>query len=393
MTAGTVIRAATTPLPARARRIDLAMRNFLLNPRRTTLALLGIGFSLVLMFMQIGFLRGMRRNAAILYDSFGGDFMIVSSKYASQVSTKPFERTRLSQALLVPGVVGVDSFDLELTPWKDKATKIIRECAVVALPRDPSFVRNRGIAAGMGALSRSRSVLVDVLSDRKFGATAPGGVAELLGQDVTVVGNFRMGMTLYAKGAVATSQETFALLTHARTETVDFGLVQVAPNADRAAVGEALRRALPLDVLVVEKGKFTAAEEDTYLNSKPVGIIFRVGALVSFIVGSVIFYQILSTEISNHLREYATMKALGFAGSSIYMVGIRQALLYALCSFVGSAIVSAGLFRIISWKARMDLGVDPGLGLTVLIFTLAMCAVAAVLALRRVRRADPAELF
>ena len=392
MTAGAASQLVPAVAP-RGARIDLAMRNFLLNPRRTLLALLGIGFSLVLMFMQIGFLRGMRYNASILYDTFAGDFVIVSAKYLSQVNTEPFERTRLAQALLVPGVARVDSFDLALGTWKDKATKITRACALVALPRDPGLVRNPGIAAGMGALGRSRTVLVDVLSDRKLGPIAPGSVAELLGQNVTVAGNYRMGLGLYAKGAVVVSPETFALLTHASVAQVGFGLVQADPAADRDTVLAALRRALPDDVRVLDKRRLTTAEQDTYMNSKPIGIIFRVGALVSFIVGSVIFYQILSTEISNHLREYATLKSLGFKSSSIYLVGIRQALLYAVCSFLGSALVSAGLFRLISWRARMELWVDPGLAVIVLTFTLAMCAIAAVLALRRVRRADPAELF
>jgi putative ABC transport system permease protein len=146
-------------------------------------------------------------------------------------------------------------------------------------------------------------------------------------------------------------------------------------------------------VRVFEKDRMVRAERDAYFDSKPVGVIFRVGALVSFIVGMVIFYQILSTETVNHLREYATLKALGFGDLRVYLIGIRQALLYASASYAGSALLSIALFHLISQRARMELRLDLTLAAVVLAFTLFMAGVAAALALRRVRTADPAELF
>ena len=373
--------------------IDLAWRNLLVNPRRTLLALFGIGFSVLLMFMQIGFLRSVRRNVTILYNSFAADLVITSAKYVSLQNTEPFDNTRLVQARLVPGVARVGALKIAFLEWKDKTTKVTRTCAVIAPPSDPGFTRDAGLVHGMAVLDRAKTVLVDELSDRAFGPIGPGTIAEIGGQNITVASNYRMGLGLYAKGAVVTSAGTFDWLTHSRLLGADFGLVQIAPGADRAAVGAALRRMLPADVLILDRDMMMRAEQDSYFDSKPVGIIFRVGALVSFLVGSVIFYQILSTDIANHLREYATLKALGFRTASIYLVGIRQALLYAGCSYLGSALLAVGLFQLISHRARMALRLDLTLALIVLTFTLVMCGTAAVLALRRVRKADPAELF
>jgi putative ABC transport system permease protein len=373
--------------------IDLAWKNVLVSRRRTLLAILGIGFSVLLMFMQIGFLRGVQYNVTILYGSFAGELVIASSKYISLQNTAAFDRVRLAQARQVAGVAEVAAWDLATLEWKDKATKVKRGCIVIAAPGDPDFVENAGIRAGWLTLRRAGTVLVDKLSDPAFGPVQPGTIAEINGQDVTVAGNYHMGLGLYAKGAVVTSAATFAGLTGRDPREVAFGLVRLLPGADRAAVAEAIRRALPPDVLVLEQDRMMRAEQESYFNSKPVGVIFRVGALVSFIVGMVIFYQILSTETINHLREYATLKALGFGDLQVYLVGIRQALLYAAASYAGSALLSAALFRLISQRARMELRLDLTLAAVVLAFTLFMCGVAAALALRRVRTADPAELF
>lgn len=373
--------------------IDLAWKNLLVNRRRTLLAVLGIGFSVLLMFMQLGFLRGVEYNVSLLHGSFAGELVIVSSRYVSLRNPPTFDRVRLAQAAGVPGVAAVASWDVAMLVWKDRATKVERGCMVIAAPAGADFVVNPGIRAGLAALGRARTVLADEFSDPAFGSFRPGTVAELAGQHVTVAGTYRMGLGFFAKGAAVTSAATFADLTRRDPRLVSFGLVRLAPGANPAAVAAALRGVLPADVTVLERAGLMRTERDAFFAAKPVGVIFRVGALVSFIVGMVIFYQILSTETVNRLREYATLKALGFGNLRVYLVGIRQALLYASASYAGSAVLAAGLFRLISGRARMELRLDLPLAGGVLAFTLFMCGLAAVLALRRVRTADPAELF
>jgi putative ABC transport system permease protein len=235
--------------------------------------------------------------------------------------------------------------------------------------------------------------LVDDFSSELAMGLPRGARAEIAGQDVTVRGHFRMGLALYAKVAAAVSPETFELVTRSPGSRVHFGLVKLKPGADVAAVEMALRETLPDDVLVFRREALIRAEQNFYMEEKPVGIVFRAGTVIAFVVGSVIFFQILSTEIANKLPEFATLRALGFPDSYIYRVGVKQALLYAVCGFLPCAAVMTGIFHLLTRAAKLDLGMTLPLFATVLGLTLAMCGVSGWLALRRVRTADPADLF
>ena len=65
--------------------------------------------------------------------------------------------------------------------------------------------------------------------------------------------------------------------------------------------------------MIMTRQELIDREENYFVNVKPVGIMFRVGMLVAFIVGAVILYQILASEITNRLKEFATMKAMGYS--------------------------------------------------------------------------------
>ena len=374
-------------------RINLALKNLKANPRRTAVALLGVGFAVMLLFMQIGFLWSMRSGTTTFYDGFEADLVITSRDYINLRLTEPYDRIRLSQAAAVPGVARVGATSLGFTEWEDVDSGATLTCVVVGLPGDPALLSDPVLRGAYDELAASRTVLVDEFSSSLARGVAIGGTGKVAGRDVTVRGAYRMGLALYAKIAVATSAETFELLTRIPGRSVQFGLVQLAPGAEASEVAERLRAALPDDVLVFHRADLVEAEQTFYMEEKPVGIVFRAGTVIAFVVGSVIFFQILSTEIANKLREFATLRALGFRDSYVYRVGVQQALLYALCGYLPCALAMAGVFRFMTGAAKMELGMTLPLLGTVLGLTLLMCGISGWLALRRVRQADPADLF
>jgi putative ABC transport system permease protein len=374
-------------------RINLAWKNLKANPRRTAVALLGVGFAVMLLFMQIGFLWSMRAGTTTFYDAFEADLIITSSDYINLRLTEPFDRTRLAQAATVPGVARVGATNLGFTEWEDPATEQTLTCVVVGLPGDPALLTNPALREAFPALAAGRQVIVDNISSALARSITTGASAKIAGRDVSVAGEYRMGLALYAKVAVAASAETFELLTRIPGRSVQFGLVQLAPEADVTAIAAALRELLPDDVLIFRRSELIEAEQTFYMEEKPVGIVFRAGTLIAFVVGSVIFFQILSTEIANKLKEFATLRALGFRDSYVYRVGVQQAILYAICGYLPCALAMAGVFHVMTGAAKMDLGMTLPLLGTVLGLTLAMCGISGWLALRRVRQADPADLF
>jgi len=133
-------------------------------------------------------------------------------------------------------------------------------------------------------------------------------------------------------------------------------------------------------------------EQDYFISVKPVGILFQSGVIVALFAGTVILFQVLNTDISNRLDEFATLKAMGFSDWYIYGIGVQQALIYALLSFLPALIISDIVFRITHVLSRLPMHMTISLVLFVFFISLTMCAVSCLLGLQQVRWTDPAEL-
>jgi putative ABC transport system permease protein len=111
------------------------------------------------------------------------------------------------------------------------------------------------------------------------------------------------------------------------------------------------------------------------------------------VVGMVICYQVLSSDVADHLAEYATLKAIGYPNRYLGMVVLQEALLLAVAGFVPGLACSWLLYQLLS--ALTDLPME----LTwfrigfVLFLTIVMCAASGLLALRKALEVDPAEVF
>ena len=154
-----------------------------------------------------------------------------------------------------------------------------------------------------------------------------------------------------------------------------------------------LRRTIPHDVDVLTKADFIQREIKYWATTTPIGFVFNFGVVIGIVVGAIIVYQILFADISEHLPEYATLKAMGFTNGYVVSVVVQQACLLALLGFVPGLVVSAGLYHLTATATRLPMQLTVGTGLLVLILTVGMCIVSAAIAMRKVRSADPAEIF
>ena len=382
------------------RRIPLSWLLLTRQPVRLLVALAGISFAGILMFMQLGFRDGLFDASVTAHRLFDADVVLISPRSASSVSMEAFPRRRLIQTLADPAVDGVTPVHWGLMLWRNPETR--RNRSILALgfnPDDPFFV-DPSLAEKTDALKQKGRILFDQLSRPEFGPIADwyrdGRVVEteIAGNRVRVAGLVSLGTSFGADGNLLTSTETFLdLMPQKPPGAIEVGLVRLKPGADPEQVVSRLRKRLPKDVSVLTKQGFIDFEQNYWKSSTSIGFIFTLGAAMGFVVGCVIVYQVLYTDVSDHLPEYATLMAMGYRLSHLLGVVVREGFYLAAMGYVPAYLAGQGLYWFVRDATKLPVGMDLSRALTVLVMILVMCMLSSFLAMRRLIDADPAEIF
>jgi putative ABC transport system permease protein len=205
---------------------------------------------------------------------------------------------------------------------------------------------------------------------------------------------FEMGPSFGIDGNIITSEDNWLRLFPARSRNdIHLGLIRLRPGADPDAVRNRLEELLPKDVRVFTQAGFIRTEKDYWNSATPIGYIFAFGAIMGFVVGAIIVYQILFADVSDHLPEYATLKAMGYSNAYVSWVVIQQAVILAGLGFLPGAAICLWLYGVVGRATRLPMELGWERGATVFGLTIVMCAISGMLALRRVRALDPADVF
>ncbi|NQV10057.1 MAG: FtsX-like permease family protein [Cyanobacteria bacterium] len=382
------------------RKIPLAWLLLTRQPARLAVALAGISFAGILMFMQFGFRDGLFDASVTVHKLFDADLVLISPRSSSSVSMAGFPRRRLVQTLADPDVAGITPVHWNLVIWrnpKDLSTRSI--LALGFEPGDPLFT-DPGLAAKAKVLNQRGRVLFDELSRPEFGPVAEwfreGRTveSEIGGKRVRVGGLVGLGVSFGADGNILTSSETYQhLLPNTPPGSIEVGLIRLRPGSDPAVVIERLKNSLPKDVNVFTKQGFMDFEKDYWRSSTAIGFIFTLGAAMGFIVGCVIVYQILYSDVSDHLPEYATLMAMGYRLPTLLGVVAREGLLLALLGYLPAYAAGQGLYSLVRSATRLPVYMDTPRAVLVFSLILVMCMGSAGMAMRRLGDADPAEIF
>ncbi|QVL51632.1 MAG: ABC transporter permease DevC [Cyanobium sp. M30B3] len=383
-----------------SRRIPLAWLLLTRQPVRLAVALAGIAFAGILMFMQLGFRDGLFEASVTVHRQFAADLVLISPRTMSSIGMAAFPRRRLVQAMADPEVRGITPVHWNLLLWRNPDTRSTRSILTLGFePGDPLFTDPQ-LSEQARLLTQKGRVLFDEQSRPEFGPVAErfraGEVVEteVAGTRVRVVGLVTMGPSFGADGNLLTSRETFlSLMPQTPPGSIELGLIRLAPSADPLAVAERLRRLLPPDVKVLTKQQFEEFEKTYWRTSTAIGFIFTLGAAMGFVVGCVIVYQILYSDVSDHLAEYATLMAMGYPLPRLLGVVAREGLLLAVLGYVPAYLAGLGLYALVRSGTRLPVFMDPQRAWLVLAMILVMCMASAALAMRRLADADPAEIF
>ncbi|MGE0455280.1 MAG: FtsX-like permease family protein [Vicinamibacteria bacterium] len=375
-------------------RTPLARRNLLHRGRRSLAALAGVAFAIFLIFAQLGFRAATARGATLVFDALAYDLLILSPNYEFLTRPREVPREALARARAVEGVAEVVPLRLAFAEWRNPQTGL--PWALLALGVDPATrpFRDASTNARLGRLAEPGAVLMDTRSRAEYGPRGIGAEAELQGERVRVVGRYTMGAGFVANATLVCSERTLArVLGDPIRRGSSLGLVRLEPGAEAVRAKAALAAALGPSAVVMTREEHSAREARLWLDVKPIGIVFTSGVAIAFLAGAVVLYQVLASEVQARLREYATLKALGFADREVYGVVLRQALLFSGLGFLPALLAAAGLYALVRARVALPVSLDWERVLFVAGLTAAMCLSAALLAVRRLRTADPADLF
>jgi putative ABC transport system permease protein len=387
-------------MPAVLRRTPLAWRQAIHRPMRLAAAIAGVSFANVLVFFQLGLSGGLYDSQKRPIQRINGELVLVSGRYLYLGEQLNIPRARLIQALGVEGVEAVTPLYIGLSEWLNRDTRQQKQALLFGVAPENPALRIPELQAQPQLLQRSDALLFDTRSKRNAGPVAEtvrqdGSYAtELGGVRAIVTGLFTLGVTFAADINLITSATNFKnYFPNQSADDIQMGVIQLRPGVDPLRVQATLRQFLDPSVKVLTIAELEATEVAYWRRNTSFGLIFGLGVLVGLVVGGIIVYQILYSDVSDHLAEYATLMAMGYPLPRLLGVVAREGLLLAVLGYVPAYLTGLGLYALVRSGTRLPVFMDPQRTWLVFAMILVMCMASATLAMRRLADADPAEIF
>jgi putative ABC transport system permease protein len=387
------------------RKTPLAWRQLMKEKTRLVVAVAGITFADMLIFIQMGFESALFDAAIQPHRNLQADLVLINPQFQTLFSVKSFSRERLYQALSYNGVKSVSSIYISTGQWRNPQTKMDRSILVWGVDPATPGLKFPELQAKKDNLKQLNQVIFDEASRPEYGEI--GKIfretgkfnAELSGKNVSVKGLFQNGASFAADGNVVVSDSTFLQLFPTRkADQIEVGLITLQPGADIEKVKAQLQIGLNPDpqnpfVEVGTPETFAQKEKTYWATGTGIGFIFSLGVIVGFIVGIVIVYQVLYSDVSDHLPEYATLKAMGYTDNYLLRVLLQEALFLAAWGYLPAFFLSFGLYQLTFAATLLPIYMKVDRAINVFFLTVIMCTISGAIAMRKLRSADPADIF
>jgi putative ABC transport system permease protein len=380
--------------------VPLGWRQLWHRPLRLAVAVAGIAFAVLLILMQLGFRAALFESTLRFHERFRYDIALFSPDSVFIVRPAPFSIRRLYQALGIDEVDQIDPVYIFPAVWKSPWTADRRSINAVGVDPQSDLLDTPGFAENRLLIKAQDTLLFDEAARPEFGPIGERFRSygpfqtEVNDRRITVAGLVEIGPSFGIDGTVITSVDNWLRLFPDRPRNqIELGLIRLKPGADPVAVRDRLRAELPGDVLVLTKQDFIDRERAYWSGATPIGYIFAFGAIMGLVVGAIIVYQILFADVSEHIREYGTLRAIGYRNRFVSGIVLQQAAILAVLGYIPGALLANFLYGAAAGATRLPLHLTLERGVTVFLLTLGMCLLSGFLALRRVRKLDPADVF
>ncbi|MDR3228401.1 MAG: ABC transporter permease DevC [Puniceicoccales bacterium] len=381
--------------------IPLAWLQLTAERKRFAAAVAGITVAATMMLFLMGLNTALYKQALAPFYKLRADICVVSPQYEYIGIPRSIPMSALWRARALPEVAGAYPLWVSPLPLKNPENKTVRDLFVMACePHEPVFADSR-VAAQQSKLAPGNTALMDSLAHPAFGrfaellAQAGENAAvrtELNDSAVDIVGLCEIGTTFIADGNLVTSREAFLRAFPCPPDRAMLGLIQLQPGADPQTVADKLSTLLAPSARALPAAELIGQEKAYWSDRTPIGYVITASMLVALFVGAIIVFQILYTDVSDHLPEYATLKSIGFSDGYFVRLVLQESLILSVFGFAAGALLAAGLYRVTWEMAALPVEMEPANLATVFALTLGMCLVAGAMATRKLRHANPADI-
>ncbi|MEQ9356181.1 ABC transporter permease DevC [Coleofasciculus chthonoplastes] len=367
---------------------------------RLLTAIAGITFADVLIFMQLGFADALYRTNTQYPRTLQADLVVISTQAKNFGQLRTFTRRRLYQAQDVPGVASADALYLGSVQWRNPKTRKKTSMLLIGQNPDRPAFNLPEVNQQLDAIRLPDTVLFDQASRGEYQdmitqiEQGESATTEIGQRTITVAGLFQVGASFADDGALITSDQNFLRLFPKRDAgSVSLGLIRLHPGYEPEQVRDALVARLPEDVQVLTSQGYVDFEIADIQSRSPIGFVFGLGTIMGLIVGTVIVYQVLSTDVNSHLEEYATFKAMGYRNTYLLGVIFEEALILSVLGFIPGLAIALAAYQVTAAATALPLAMPLSRTIFVLLLTFIMCGASGAIATRRLQAADPADIF
>jgi putative ABC transport system permease protein len=350
--------------------------------------------AILLVFVQLGFFIAVPQGGMLLYDRTRFDLLIASTGYEYQVQPGAFPLSQLDRARTAPEVALAAPLYFGEAKWRGGEDGKAPDVFVIGLDPQDRIFTSEDINRQLAVLDQADTALVDSMSRSMFGPLTTGRVVDIAGDKVKIGGDYALGTGFMGLGVILVSAQNFVrLFPFRKLGQVNLGLIQLKQGIDPDHAAASLRKLLGGDIQIFTRPELEAHETAYWTTRTSVGLLFGSGLMVSFIVGIMVVYQILATQVSRQLPQFATLKAVGYGDRFLNGTVITMALLIVLAGFFPALVAALGIYEVIREETLLPVEMSGPRIAVVFAATLAMAAASALLSMSSLRRADPADLF
>ncbi|MEL6582164.1 MAG: ABC transporter permease DevC [Cyanobacteria bacterium J06621_12] len=395
-------------LNAYLRRTPIAWLQLSHQKVRLLVAILGVAFSIILIFTQLGLRAMLFDGVTLLPENLNGDLYLIST-YADNIRDSDFPSIYLYQADAVAGVADARPLYMDFGRWVnpkllntdqgDKANIKSASMQIIAFNPNKPVLQIPEVNQQLNLLSVPGGILYDRLSKSEAGDIPQllgdqGQVSSILNnRRVTVMGLFDLGSTFYYDGVALMSDWNYGQIRGAeKLKEVSLGIVSLEPGADIQTVRKRMEQSLSKELRVLTKAELAQAEKDEVATWSE-GKVLNFGAAIGFVVGIIIVYQVIYTDVSEHLPEYATLKAMGYKDRDLSLVVLQESLILAIMGFIPGYLASFGIYYLMTNFIELPVSMNSGIALRVFALNILMCTISGAIAIKKLRTADPADIF
>lgn len=411
--------------------VSIARKNLFEDIPRFLVAQAGIMFAASLVTIQIGIFHGFTRSTAQLIDDSPADIWVSAEEMVYFELTQSMPLERLVEARDIEGVRHAEAISLSGGRWRSPDGKIAPLRIIGFDPDGRLFKPGEVLEGDYDAVKQPFAFMTDHTNLDSLELDGIGSTAEVNSAPATLVGLTKGTQSIVSSTMLFTSLENAKAystsgLTSSVFCSVEAGdglnctttystedessrtlpeisaltiadpithlLIDAEPGADLEALKQRLEDTLP-DVMALTKTEMANRTRNYWRLRTGIGFILGLGAAVGMIVGMVIVGQILYSSVSDHIREYGTLKAMGASDRMIYSVIIEQALWMAVLGYIPSMLLCLGLGAWTVATQGIMILITPLTATGLFGVTVIMCVGSALFAIQKVTHVDPAIVF